>query len=74
MQESKALPIFSPKKISTVVNFIKKERPDLWDSWKNLEDSSNEDLYRSTVNEIIDLIRPQNWTRSCPAAWCRSCG
>lgn len=64
MQESKALPIFSQKKILTVVNFIKKERPDLWVSWKTLEDSSREDLYRKTVNEILDLIRPQNWTKT----------
>jgi hypothetical protein len=64
MQDSKALPIFSPKKISTVVNFIKKERPDLWDLWKSLEESDNEDLYRKTVNEIIDLIRPQSWTKT----------
>jgi RNA polymerase-interacting CarD/CdnL/TRCF family regulator len=61
---TKALPIFSPKAITTLINFIKKERPDLWESWRKLEDSSEEELYLKTVQEIAVLTRSLNMTKT----------
>jgi hypothetical protein len=62
MKYKTALPIFSPKAISTAVKFIKNERPDLWELWKNLEGSYEEDHYRKTFEEIRILTRSLNMT------------
>jgi hypothetical protein len=64
MKYDRAFPIFSPKAILTAVNFIKKERPDLWESWKKLEESSEEEFYRKTFAEIAALIRSLNMTKT----------
>jgi hypothetical protein len=62
MKNSKAQPIFSPKKISEMVDLIKRERPDLWKLWKELEDSESEDRYREMVDEVRKLIKSANIT------------
>jgi hypothetical protein len=64
MEYTKALPIFSPKAVTTLINFIKKERPGLWELWMKLEDSSEEELYQKTVQEIRVLTRSLNMTKT----------
>jgi len=64
MENSKAQPIFSPKKISEMVDLIKRERPDLWELWKELEESDSEDRYREMVDEVRRLIKFNNITNN----------
>jgi hypothetical protein len=64
MQNSKARPIYSPKQISTAVELIKKERPELWDLWKELEDGPEDDRSEELMSGIRKILKTLNITKN----------
>ena len=63
MPISKAQPIFSPKQISNAVELIKKEGPELWILWKELEDGPEDSRSKELMSGIRRILKTLNITK-----------
>jgi hypothetical protein len=61
--KQKAQPIFSPKQISNAVELIKKEGPELWSLWKELEDGPEDSRSKELMSGIRRILKTLNITK-----------